>query len=201
LQTASPILPASDLGLAGTPAPEPLILGQTLTLTNTITVTNFGPAQASGVVVTDVLAPTLSFVSATTTKGTWTRNANTLTFDVGSLPYNTGARLTVLANPTQLGTYTNVATVAGDQLDMNTPNNTARIVSTILSLPTITATRQGNTLVISWPNESGFVLQQTDDLTTQPWADVSGGPVVVGARLQMTMPISAQKKFYRLRSP
>jgi uncharacterized repeat protein (TIGR01451 family) len=57
-----------DLGLVKTDSPDPVLFGQNLTYT--LSVTNNGPMPATGVTVTDPLPAGVSLVSATPSQGT-----------------------------------------------------------------------------------------------------------------------------------
>lgn len=59
-----------------------------------------------------------------------------------------------------------------------------------------------NTVVVAWPNPStGFILQQTSDLNSSSWTEVSTLPVVVGGEKQLIVSPPAGSRFYRLQKP
>jgi uncharacterized repeat protein (TIGR01451 family) len=91
----------------------------------TVVVSNAGPDQATGVVVTDQLPAGLSFVSSSPTQGTY--NSTTGVWTVGSINSGTSATLTITATVTGTGPKTTTARVtASDQSDPDsTPGNTA----------------------------------------------------------------------------
>lgn len=67
--------------------------------------------------------------------------------------------------------------------------------------PTLTLWRTAtNTLVLAWPvPPEGFTLRETVDLSSPAWTDVAVPPVVAGGRAQVTLPVPAGNRFYRLR--
>ena len=89
------------------------------------TVTNYGPANATKVVVTDTLGSNLSYSSATTTVGTAKSSGNVLTFSIGALAVGQTATITVYAQATEEGTLSQTAVVTGKESDPNSLNNTA----------------------------------------------------------------------------
>lgn len=99
-------------------------------VTFTLTVTNNGPADATGVSVQDQLPAGLTFVSATPSNGT-TYNSGTGVWTIGALPTTAGQNtrtLQIVATVTTTGvngTITNTATISGlDQFETNLANNT-----------------------------------------------------------------------------
>jgi len=95
------------------------------TVTFTLSVINNGPADASGVEVTDGLPAGLAFVSATPS-GTTTYTAATGVWSIGALALGASETLQIVATVTEPGLITNTATVsASDQPDPVTSNNTA----------------------------------------------------------------------------
>ena len=97
-------------------------------VTFTITVTNAGPDPATGVVVNDLLPSGYTFVSSTPSQGTY--NSGTGVWNVGNIAIGGNATLTIIATVNATGSYTNTATVTGDQNDPNLTNNTSSVTPT-----------------------------------------------------------------------
>ena len=73
----------------------------------TVTVENFGPSDATGIEVRDVLPAELTFVSATPSQGTYDQVTGLWT--VGTVPLNTSVTLSLTATVNAPGTVTNLA--------------------------------------------------------------------------------------------
>jgi uncharacterized repeat protein (TIGR01451 family) len=94
-------------------------------VTFTVTATNNGPADATGVEVTDGLPAGLTFLSATPS-GTTTYSQATGVWAIGALPVGASETLQIVASVADPGLITNTATVsASDQPDPVPGNNTA----------------------------------------------------------------------------
>lgn len=97
-------------------------------VTFTITVTNHGPSNATGVKVTDALPSGYTFVSAdpsaayNSTSGVWS---------VGNLANGASSALKIVTTLNASGVYLNTATGTGDQADTNTDNNTGTATATV----------------------------------------------------------------------
>jgi len=90
----------------------------------TITATNNGPNDATGVALTDSLPAGLSFVSATPSQGSY--DSATGVWTIGALANGDSAMLTMVVSVDEPGSLTNaVAVSASDQPDPNTSNNNA----------------------------------------------------------------------------
>lgn len=87
-----------------------------------ITVTNNGPNNATGVVVTDELPSQVTFLSATPPAGV-TVVGNLLTWTIGNLNVGDIVTLDVLVRIDQAGEFSNTANVTGNELDPNLSNN------------------------------------------------------------------------------
>jgi len=122
-----------DLAITATSAPNPVAAGYHLA--GTFTVTNKGSLAATSVTVTNTLPPTATFLSATTSQGTVTNTTNLLIANLGVLATNTSATIQVLtAIPSAAtGTATNLATVAAAETDPVPADNTATILTAILT--------------------------------------------------------------------
>jgi uncharacterized repeat protein (TIGR01451 family) len=112
---------SADLSITKTSAPVAPIVGQPLTYT--LTVTNTGPDEAEGVTVTDVLAASLAFDSATGC--TYNSGNRTVTCDLGSVGVGTGNQKSVeiIVIPTVPGPVSNAASVSTTVSDPNSSNN------------------------------------------------------------------------------
>jgi len=71
------------------------------------------------------------------------------------------------------------------------------------ALPRLAIRRQGNQVILSWPDPStGFQLQETTTLASgASWANVTATPVVVGANKEVSLTILAGSRAFRLRRP
>jgi uncharacterized repeat protein (TIGR01451 family) len=106
------------------------------TVTFTITAQNLGPSAAPSTVVTDVLPSGFTLVSAVPSVGTFTAP----NWNVGSLAVGATPTLVITATVNCSGLYTNIASIASSQADINPNNNNAFAVVTPRSTGTINLT-------------------------------------------------------------
>jgi uncharacterized repeat protein (TIGR01451 family) len=106
---------------AGSPATQDLGSGN---ITWTIVVTNNGPDADTGVTIADPMPAGNTFVSVTTTKGSCTGGA-ILHCTIGDMAVGESVTITLVTTPSTTGNQVNTATVAGNQPETNTANNTA----------------------------------------------------------------------------
>jgi uncharacterized repeat protein (TIGR01451 family) len=121
----------ADISVTKTDSPDPVHVGQNLTYT--ITVTNGGPATATGVTLSDTLPKNAGFGSVTASQGTCTikPEKRLVTCSLGSIAGGTKATVTIVVKPSSKGTITNTATASGGQADPNAGNNSATAVTTV----------------------------------------------------------------------
>lgn len=155
-------VPASgaDLALTKTDSPDPVTAGGSLTYT--IQVTNNGPDPATGVIVTDTLPPSVTFVSATPP---CTQVSGTVTCNLGNLNASDTATVVITVTPTAIGTINNSAQVTATEIDPNPADNTAVTLTTVNPAG-------GSCLAISGPSLKGKV-------TTTTGAGISGVAIVI----------------------
>ncbi|MBI5386751.1 MAG: DUF11 domain-containing protein [Verrucomicrobia bacterium] len=128
------LMVTNDLSISISAAPDPATMGGQLTYA--ILVTNTGPADATGVTVTNFLPAGATLVSFAASQGACRSLDNSVVCDLGTLPGATAAQLTIVVSPAALGTITNTATVSRAELDFALLNNTA-VAVTPVTLPTL----------------------------------------------------------------
>ena len=119
---------STDLGVTMTDSPDPVT--RLANLTYSINVKNSGPASASGVVVTDTLPSSMTFVSASSSQGSCGGTA-TLTCNLGSMASGANAKVTIVVQPRTKGTYTNTVSVRSSAPDSNAANDSASVATRV----------------------------------------------------------------------
>lgn len=124
--------PEVDLSITKADSPDPVLVSETLTYS--LEVTNNASSTATGVEVTDTLATSTAFVSASA-GCTYDAGTHTVTCDIGSLGIGAIASSTIVVMPTAVGVITNTAEVTGNEPDPNPANNTATAITTVDPAP------------------------------------------------------------------
>src|SRR5205823_1216513 len=128
-------LAVADLAITKSVSPNPPHPGHKFAYT--ITVTNNGPDDATGVTVTDPL-PDVRFESVDSSQGKCSRtppsqnkpNDGTVKCSLGGLANGASATVTIVMTASgKPATLTNTATVSGDQTDPNPANNSATVTT------------------------------------------------------------------------
>jgi uncharacterized repeat protein (TIGR01451 family) len=121
----------ADLLIAKTGSPDPVMAGQPLTYT--LTVTNNGPSAAAGLVITDTLPAGVNFSS---TSPGCTESGGAVTCTLASLVAgaSTPLMITVDVDPATAGILTNTAVVTSTTADPIPINNTATETTTVIPL-------------------------------------------------------------------
>ena len=125
----------TDLSITKNDSPDPIHTNTQLTYT--ISVSNDGPSDASGVAITDPLPTGVVFVSTTASQGSCTEASGTVTCNLGNLSSGDHATVSIVVKPTLGGTITNTATVSGNETDPDNSNNrdnTSTIVILVVSI-------------------------------------------------------------------
>ncbi|WP_157077547.1 DUF11 domain-containing protein, partial [Methanobrevibacter curvatus] len=118
----------------------------------TINVTNFGPDNATGLVITDRLDSRLIYINSTTPRGT-SYDASTGVWDINTLANGESIVLDILVRLNGTGSIVNIANVTNV-----TENNTGNNSSTPDNTTNITVVPTVNISVVKTSNVSGSVL-------------------------------------------
>ncbi|WP_281321893.1 gliding motility-associated C-terminal domain-containing protein [Flavobacterium aestivum] len=120
--TVTPLpVPSSNLAVNKVVSTSSPIVGTNVTFT--ITATNNGPSDATGVKVDETLPTGYTFVSATPSVGTY----NGTIWTIGNLANGANETLTIIATVNASGSYTNSVSISGNELDPALPNNTSTV--------------------------------------------------------------------------
>jgi gliding motility-associated-like protein/uncharacterized repeat protein (TIGR01451 family) len=117
----------SDLGIQKTLTMQGSTLSVHDDIQFTLTVTNKGPNRATGVQVSDPLAPNLDAprnIVASAGNAAYEAAIRNLVWNVGNMEVNATATLTFTVRVNSGGTVVNTATISGNEKDPGTGNNT-----------------------------------------------------------------------------
>ncbi len=156
----------ANLAIQKTDAPDPLILGSTLTYT--IQVSNSGPSDASLVTVTDTLPAHVAFVPGACAENP--PGSGTVTCSLGSLAKGASVTFTIIVAPLPIivvpnktGVITNSATVIGAESDPELVNNTIQGITTTVELPQ-TCDQSAPNVILGTPGNDLLIGTAGDDV-------------------------------------
>jgi uncharacterized repeat protein (TIGR01451 family) len=165
------------------------------TITYSITVTNSGPSDAAGVVLTDSLASQMKFVSATTSQGTFTQSGGVITFSLGTVAAGATVSATVTVQLIEDGNLTNAASVSSSTADSNPANNTASATTAVaeaainVSGAITTSNRRVTNMVVATFTHANGVEPASAFVATINWGDKTssqGTVTLSGTTYQVT---------------
>ena len=141
------VTPVADVAIAKTAAASVLASSN---LAYTISVTNFGPSSANGVVVTDSLPASVTFVSAT---GGGLNNSGVVNWTLGTLTSGQITNVTLTVTAPASGSLTNIATVSTPTGDPNLTNNvTPPVITTVTPVADVAIGKVGSAFVVAASN-------------------------------------------------
>ncbi len=142
-ETVAITVNGADLAIVKT---GPALVTEGDTYSYSLAVTNNGPATATGVTVTDVLPANTAYVSSS---AGCSQASGTVTCTTGTLASGGSTSFTITVKALSAGSViANTGTVAADQFDPNTANNTSTASTTLNHNPVCTAVTAGPDL---WP--------------------------------------------------
>ncbi|HEX3720204.1 MAG TPA: Calx-beta domain-containing protein [Verrucomicrobiae bacterium] len=125
ISTGTPVQNDADLELTAIPSTTNATVNNTLQYY--VTLTNYGPASASNIIISNVIPSGMAYVNNSLSGVTPTNGLLLLTYP--SLPVGSGIAFTITLMPDALGYATNIFTALADQQD---PNSNNVVVSTVL---------------------------------------------------------------------
>ena len=137
-------------------------------LTYTLTITNLGQATATGLTVTDTPASKMRFVSVSTGSGTCVHHLP-MTCELGPLPADAQATITVRAVPTVAGTAVNDAHVTSAKTTM-APDAVTSATATTRVLAALKVTKTASVRTV----DAGGQLRYTIVVNNMTMATVRG---------------------------
>jgi uncharacterized repeat protein (TIGR01451 family) len=172
--TTTTVVRRVDVSIVKSGAPDPI--GQNQPMAYTLVVTNNGPSNASGVTVSDPLPGVFTFSSVSTTVGSCSQAAGTVTCTLGSMI--PGATGTITINGTMNSPpniVTNTATVTQNETDTNVANNSssfdsAVVTATQVHMLSMSAQQDQEKVVVSWTTSF-----EQDNLGFNVYRQFSGG--------------------------
>ncbi|HUD48082.1 MAG TPA: carboxypeptidase regulatory-like domain-containing protein [Candidatus Baltobacteraceae bacterium] len=162
----APLVPLyADLSLTMSGAPNPVLVSNQLTYA--LNVSNLGPTNAPGVVLTDSFPANVTFSSVTLSQGTYSSTPAGLQWTIGALNDEGTASATIVVQPLLTGELTNTATVSilpsvPSVTDTNLANNTASVVTAVTAL---TLTNLSDNYGPNIFNPQTGLFQQTNTVT------------------------------------
>jgi uncharacterized repeat protein (TIGR01451 family) len=129
-----PAIKFVDLSVSKSSLPNPIFAGQNTTYTMIVRNINT-EISATGIVLTDSLPASMTFVSATTSQGSLitppVNSTGIVTANIGTLAVNGTVTVTVTVKSTVAGVITNTATVTGTEQDFSAANNSSSASTTV----------------------------------------------------------------------
>jgi uncharacterized repeat protein (TIGR01451 family) len=194
------VVDATDIGISGVDAPDPVFIGSNLVYA--ITITNNGPVAALNVRFTNTLPASVILQSATISQGTLFTNTVPVTGSLGNLNSQSTATVLLVVKPAATGFITNNASIGTDSFDANSVNDSVSIVTTVWPLPflSITNLMSNNLVQIKWPAPlSNFTLQSRTDLSPDAfWSNDVTPKVVTGTNVTVIETNIGTPKYFRL---
>lgn len=147
------IISSADVSIVKGASANPVITGSSFSYI--LTVTNSGPSSASNVAVSDPIPAGVTYSSNSTTQGTCSFAAGTVTCNLGTMNSGATAIITINAVAGPPARVTNTATVSATESDPNSANNSSTFVLTItftteVKLESFTATSTDGGALLSW---------------------------------------------------
>ena len=169
----------ADLAITKTDAPDPVVAGNDVTYT--LTATNLGPSDAAGVLVTDTLPGSVTFVSATPSQGSCSQLAGVVTCPLGVVSVGATSTISIVVTTTIDGLITDTAVVSSSTPDPVPANNTASQSTTVTAAADLAVTKTDGVASISAGTSTTYTITVTNNgPSTEPAGVVIDDPIPAG---------------------
>ncbi len=131
LTTTAPVTSNADVLVATKTAPLSVIVSNLFT--NTVTLTNYGPSTATGVILTNTIPLGATLISVSLSQGSYVvdTNASAVISTIGSLLKDGNATASFVFRADATGVMTNFLSAFGNETEPNSVNNYATSVTTV----------------------------------------------------------------------
>ncbi|MGC9036846.1 MAG: DUF11 domain-containing protein, partial [Verrucomicrobiia bacterium] len=193
--------PVADIAVFGYAPSEPVKLGSNVVLT--LLATNYGPSDATGVVLTNRLPSGFYLESIQPSQGSVNRVGDIVTWNIGNLAASSVATLRITGTPISSGEYTNQFTATGVESDANLMNNSGSIAF-IVEQPQLRVLKSGQNIILSWPSFAvGYVLEWSSSVDADAaWKPVDEPATAADGVNYVVIDVSAiadGQRYFRLR--
>lgn len=191
---------AADLRITKTASLASALVGQMTTYN--ITVTNPGPDNASGVVMTDLMPANFTLNSLSASQGSFFLASNAVICYLTNVAAGASASMAINATPDSPGWRTNSASVTANEADPNPDNNSASAV-TAVQLPLLSISLIQGNVYVDWPAAAGGfrLLQRTNWLPRTLWEPITIPPVPIGDQWSVKFATPLDTRFFELTRP
>ena len=149
----------ADLAVTKSGSPDPVLLGQNITYT--VTVTNNGPGSATTVTATDTLPAGVTFVSAVASQGSCVESVGVVTCNLGDIANGANVTVTIVVTAAQTGSKTNnVSVSAVSPTDPVPANDTASEITTVQIPPAVPGITTWGLLVLALGLTAGVLYMR-----------------------------------------
>jgi len=154
------VSPSANLAVSLVPQDQTVLTGQSFTFT--VTVDNTGPNPATNVVLSLPLSTDVVFDSSTSSQGTTGLNAGQVVAQLGSLNPGSNATVVVVVTAAAQGTITQSATATAAENQLDSADETATAMATVLESAGILQFGSADVAVPETAGIARFLVVRTD---------------------------------------
>jgi uncharacterized repeat protein (TIGR01451 family) len=182
LTTAAPLTPLADLAVGLSSTPSSLYLGGAMT--NSVWVTNRGPATATGVLVTNTLSSGQQVIA-----------------NIGTVVAGAASAINIVVAPAAAGTITTTVSVGGNEVDLNPSNNSAQTTTlvTVAAPAIMSGVMMNGHMHLTLTAQAGFVYAIQESTNLAAWLSLTTNTVSSAGTIRYTDTSSPnfRQRFYR----